>query len=200
MLRRHREQPSGAVALFRMPDLGRMAAMTPSTGTALVILVAFILPGFVTVMLQERTFRRAQDPTPVDRLLRALYFSLGSYLLLAAVAVLFGLDRPWFEDLYERYKHDPAQLVWRGALAVLIPASLIAITTWWWHTSALKRWFQRKLGFDHRHEAFTAWDEIFNRQLKAFVRGHIQERRACPGLLRVKELRLVQQRRSGPFP
>lgn len=51
------------------------------------ILVAFVLPGFVTVLFQERTFKRAEDPTPLDRLLRAVYYSLWSYLILAAVAV-----------------------------------------------------------------------------------------------------------------
>ncbi|MCW2984098.1 MAG: hypothetical protein JWR63_1668, partial [Conexibacter sp.] len=32
----------------------------PQSGTALVLLVAFAMPGFITVLIQERTFRRAE--------------------------------------------------------------------------------------------------------------------------------------------
>src|SRR5690242_6315512 len=56
-----------------------MVSMPPATGPALIILVAFVLPGFVTVLLQERTFKSADDPTPLDRLLRIIVFSVLSY-------------------------------------------------------------------------------------------------------------------------
>ena len=65
--------------------------MAPATGTALILLVAFVLPGFVTVLLQERTFKSADDATPFDRLLRAVYYSVWCYLLLATVALILGL-------------------------------------------------------------------------------------------------------------
>ena len=86
--------------------------MTPATGTALILLVAFVLPGFVVVLFQERTFKQAEDLTPFDRLLRTVYYSVWCYLI-------FGVDRASIEHLYHRYRGDPAQLVWRGALAVM---------------------------------------------------------------------------------
>lgn len=144
--------------------------MTPTTGTALVILVAFVLPGFVTVLFQERTFKRAEDPTPLDRLLRAVYYSLWSYLILAAVALLVGIDRASIERLYERHADDPAQLVWRGALVLLLPAVVIATATRLWRNSSLQRLLQRTLGINERHEVPTAWDHLFDRRVAAFVR------------------------------
>lgn len=43
--------------------------MPRQTGTALILLAAFVLLGFVTVLIQQRTFMSAEDPTPLDRLL-----------------------------------------------------------------------------------------------------------------------------------
>lgn len=38
-------------------------------GPSLLILVIFVLPGFVTVLINERTHETNIDPTPFDRLL-----------------------------------------------------------------------------------------------------------------------------------
>jgi len=144
--------------------------MAPTTGTALVILVAFVLPGFVTVLFQERTFKKAEDPTPLDRLLRAVYYSFWAYLILSAVALLFGVDRPMIERTYRRFADDPAQLIWRGALALLLPAVVVATTTRLWRGSTTQRMVQRRLGINERHEVPTAWDALFDRRMATFVR------------------------------
>jgi Family of unknown function (DUF6338) len=64
-------------------------AGTPTTLGAVVILVAF-LPGFVTVLLQERTFRSADDPTSHLRILRIVWYSAWSYVFWAIVALIVG--------------------------------------------------------------------------------------------------------------
>lgn len=144
--------------------------MAPPTGTALVLLVAFVLPGFVTVLFQERTFRSADDPTPLDRLLRVVYYSVWSYLLLAVVALLFGVDRADVESLYWRYDDDPAQLIWRGALAILCPSALIATSTRFWHGSRPQRCTLKALRINERHEQPTAWDFFFQQRNNVYVR------------------------------
>ena len=83
--------------------------MPPATGTALIILVAFLLPGFVTVLLKELTFKSAEDPTPLDRLLRTLSYSVWSYLLIAVVAIPLGIHRSNFLRWYHAHTGDPAQ-------------------------------------------------------------------------------------------
>src|SRR5665213_30469 len=106
-----------------------MLVMTPATGTALVILLAFVLPGFVVVLFQERTFKQADDLTPLDCLLRALYYSLWCYLFLSLVALVLGIDRAWVVNLYQRHTEAPAGLVWRGALVILVPAIVVWAST-----------------------------------------------------------------------
>jgi hypothetical protein len=144
--------------------------MPPQTGPALVLLAAFVLPGFVTVLLQERTFKSAEDPTPFDRVLRTLYYSVWCYLLLAVVALIFGVDRPYVEDLYYRYKSDPAHLVWRGALVALVPATMVATATRIWAGTAAQSKVLSWLRINERHEEPTAWDYFFRQRRNAYVR------------------------------
>lgn len=144
--------------------------VAPATGSALIILVAFALPGFVTVLIQERTFKNAEDPTPLDRLLRVLYYSVWTYLLLAMVALVFGIDRSWIEHLYHRHEGDPAQLIWRGALVALVPPFLIAHATRLWDSSPAQAWLLGKAGINARHEQPTAWDFFFRQRRNVYVR------------------------------
>src|SRR5688500_18393347 len=100
--------------------------MPPETGTALLILVAFILPGFATVLFRERTIDAWRDVSPFERVLQSGYYSVWSYLLLALIALLTGIDRESIEQLYEDHKDTPADLVWRAGLAILAPSFVIA--------------------------------------------------------------------------
>jgi hypothetical protein len=99
-----------------------------------------------------------------------VYYSVWSYLLLAFVALVFGVDREYVEDLYRHYEHDPAELVWRGALLTLLPSALIATTTRAWHGSQAQRRVLSLLRINERHEQPTAWDYFFRQRREAYVR------------------------------
>jgi hypothetical protein len=144
--------------------------MPPATGPALIILVAFVLPGFVTVLIQENTYRRAEDPTALDRLLRILYYSVWTYLLLAVFALAFGIDRGYVEHFYEANEGQPAELVWRGALLVLVAAVIIATITRSWYGSTLQAWVIDKAKINEHHLEPTAWDYFFRKAEDAHVR------------------------------
>lgn len=58
---------------------------TPATGTALPILVIFVLSGFVAVLLKERICDVRGEEATFDRLLTTVYYSLLVYLLPALV-------------------------------------------------------------------------------------------------------------------
>jgi hypothetical protein len=60
--------------------------VAPQTGTALLILALFVLPGFVTLLIRERTYAVRGEDTPFKRLLNALYYSA----LIYAVALGAG--------------------------------------------------------------------------------------------------------------
>src|SRR5260370_912531 len=49
--------------------------MAPQTGTAILVIAAFVLPGFVTLLLRERTDWVRGEDTAFERLLNALYYS-----------------------------------------------------------------------------------------------------------------------------
>lgn len=144
--------------------------MPPATGPALIILVAFLLPGFVTVLIQESTYRRSEDPTALDRLLRILYYSVWTYLLLAVAALILGEDSHSIEQLYEQNTGDPAELVWRGALAILLPSIIVATATRLWYGSKLQRWAHWAARINEHHLEPTAWDFFFRKRAGAYVR------------------------------
>jgi hypothetical protein len=144
--------------------------MPPATGPALIIIVAFLLPGFVTVLIQENTYRAAEDTPALDRLLRILYYSVWTYLLLAVAALILGIDRGYIEGLYEQNEGNPAELVWRGALVVLIPSLIIATVTRAWYGSKWQAWVIDKARINEHHLEPTGWDFFFRQAQGAYVR------------------------------
>src|SRR5688572_1481694 len=94
---------------------------TPATGTALLNLVGFVLPGFVAVLLKERLYEVRGDESTFDRLLTTVYYSLLIYLLPALVVALlsgFGaLDRGDLELFF-----DGNSSLW---LNVLVAAAIL---------------------------------------------------------------------------
>jgi hypothetical protein len=155
--------------------------MAPATGTALILLIAFVLPGFVVVLFQERTFKQAEELSPFDRLLLALYYSLWCYLMLAAVALIAGVDRADVEQLYGRYEPDPAQLVWRGALVVLAPAAVVWFSTLLFRESGVGARLSELVRLNARHQEPTAWDFWFRQGLKSHLRIVFPEGRSVWG-------------------
>ena len=67
--------------------------MAPATGTALVLLAAFVLPGFVTLLISERTHTIKGEDSAFERLLGALYYSALIYAIALGVAWSAGLSR-----------------------------------------------------------------------------------------------------------
>ena len=155
--------------------------MPPETGTALIILVAFVLPGFITVLIKERTHETPQDVTQLDRLLRALYYSVWSYTLLAAVAFVLDLHRSDVQTLWDRRATDPAPLVLVVAAAIIIPSALLATCSGLWEGSAAQTWVRTKLRINLRHRTPTAWDHFFSLRSRAMVRATMKDGRVVGG-------------------
>ena len=62
--------------------------MTPTTAEALLLLVGFVLPGFVTQAIAERTHVRGRKFDGFERLLWALYYSTWVYFLFGLIVAL----------------------------------------------------------------------------------------------------------------
>src|SRR5438067_6114394 len=93
---------------------------TPATGTALLILVGFILPGFVAVLLRERLYEVRGEESTFDRLLTTVYYSLLIYLLPALVVALLAALGAFDRGDLEQYFRGDSPLWLTGLVAVAI--------------------------------------------------------------------------------
>lgn len=147
--------------------------------------MAFVLPGFVTVLLQERTFKSTDESSALDRLLRIIWYSVWSYVLLAIAVALASIwldvDRPGIVRYFNRHTRNPAGLVLLGALIVLVPSLAIAETTRRWHASALREKALDKLKINARHMVPTAWDHYFGNTRDVYVRATFADGRRVLG-------------------
>lgn len=138
----------------------------PETGTALLILVGFVLPGFVAVLLKERLYEVRGEESTFDRLLTTVYYSLLIYLLPALVIGLLNaagvLDRHDLQQLIEG--RSPLWLTRLLAITVLLALpSLAAGLAWRWTTSDLRaRLFAASRKLDPSHLTATSWDYAFD--------------------------------------
>ena len=134
----------------------------PSTAGAVVIIVAFLLPGFVTVLIQERTHKVSDSPSQIDRTLGIFWYSAWSYVLIAVVAMLLGVHWHDVQHFYHRHDDNPAELIALGAALVLAPSLLIAEATRRWNEGTLRASVLKRLGINPRHPVPTAWDSFFD--------------------------------------
>ena len=140
----------------------------PATGTALLILVGFVLPGFVAVLLKERLYEVRGEESTFDRLLTTVYYSLLVYFLPAlVVVVLSGLGTLEHSDL-EQFAGGGSPL-WLSGLAgitvLLVLPALAAVGAWQWMNSSFRRRLYAssdRLNPEHRTQ--TSWDFAFNHE------------------------------------
>lgn len=141
---------------------------TPATGTAVLILVGFVLPGFVAVLLKERLYEVRGEESTFDRLLTTVYYSLLVYLLPgSAVALMAALGALDSADL-ERFArgHSPLWLTGLIAVAVLLvlPA-LAAVGAWvWMNSGARERLYSSSGRLNAEHRTQTSWDFAFDHE------------------------------------
>jgi len=155
--------------------------MPPATGTALLILVAFVLPGFATVLIKERTHEAWHDTSQLERVLQTAYYSLWSYVLLAAFAALIGFGREDADQLLRDHEDTPADLVGRAAIAILAPSFIIANASRVWEDLGWRDKLYTRVGINARHRVPTAWDHFFAGRSRAMVLATLKDGRVVGG-------------------
>jgi hypothetical protein len=88
------------------------------TGTAVLILAVFVLPGFVAVLIKERIYEVRGEESSFDRLLTSLYYSLLIWAVPGVVAVAAGAGRDDLSQLLDG--RSPPWLTVLTALAALL--------------------------------------------------------------------------------
>lgn len=113
--------------------------MAPATGTALLLLAVFVLPGFVALLIRERTFTVPHEQSAFERLLNALYYAAISYAVAVGIALGVGMSKG---DLIALYS-GRAPLWQLGTAAVLvvlvIPATIADAGRRWRHLPLRER-------------------------------------------------------------
>jgi hypothetical protein len=155
--------------------------MAPQTGSALLVLVAFVLPGFVALLVGERTHLvPVRNRAPFELLLLATYYSVVCWGLIALASWPFHLSRA---KVVHMWRHDSlGQLAGLGLLATLVVPMLVATVARLWRRSETGR--PKVLGWLRIHEGHsipTAWDELFRRRKPAMVRAVLSDGRILGG-------------------
>jgi hypothetical protein len=139
--------------------------MPPATGSALLIVVVFVLPGFVAVLLKERIYEVRGEESTFDRLLTTVYYSLLIYLpVLLVVGVLSAFGAVHQSDLVD-FAHGRSA-IWLTAIVsltiLLVFPALSALLAAAWVRSDTRLAAQRRLGIKPVHRVATSWDFAFD--------------------------------------
>jgi hypothetical protein len=155
--------------------------MAPETGTALLVLVAFVLPGFVALLISERTHLvRVPNRSPFELLLIATYYSVVCWGIIALSSWPFQLSR---DDVREMYREDDlGKLAALSLVALLVVPALVATAARLWARSG--KWRPRVLRLLRVHTGHrvpTAWDWMWGQRKPALVRAVLSDGRIVAG-------------------
>lgn len=154
--------------------------MTPTTGNALIVLVAFVLPGFVTLFISERTHTVPRTISSFERLMRALYYSVLSWSVVVLIAWMAGENRNDITHLY-RHERNVGLILGAAFAAIVVLPILISYGGFRWSNSKLRSWTLERLKIDEGHTTPTAWDYFFLKRRVGLVRVTLKDGRVVGG-------------------
>ncbi|MDX6522389.1 MAG: hypothetical protein QOF08_2994 [Gaiellales bacterium] len=154
--------------------------MAAATGSALLLLIAFVLPGFVAVLVAERVDVVPVERSPFQLLLMALYYSVLSYVLLGLASVHWGSPTP--VHLRHLLRHTGAgRLAVAALIGIVVVPAAIALLGVVWRRSGLRGWLWSIVGLHEGHQVETAWDCLFRSRKAFLVRAVLSDGRVIAG-------------------
>ncbi len=135
--------------------------MTPETGTAILIIAIFVLPGFVTLLFRERTYRIKGQDSPFERLLSALYYSSIIFIVLAIAAVAACFSREDVSHLYAGKYSLGSYLLLAVVGLFFLPLAISEAGRRWQRSRKLRPWALKKLRIDPGHGVPAGWEQLF---------------------------------------
>lgn len=155
--------------------------MTPATGTALLLLALFVVPGFVALLLREQTYAIRGEDSPFERLLHALFFSAVIYGVVLGVAAILGLDNQDLVDFCLGRKPLSENLVAGFVVALVAPAALAQLGLRWRKSQRLRPGALKTVAIDPGHSVDSGWNQMFQGTGSAFVRVTLTDGRVVGG-------------------
>lgn len=135
--------------------------MAPQTGTALLILAAFVLPGFITLLLKERAYTIRGDDSPFERLLNALYYSSLIYGIVGIGGWFLGLTKT---DITEVWRGEAAYAAYLAIVVgglFIMPLVVAEVGRRWSLSRRARPWVLKKLKIDLGHSIPAGWEQLF---------------------------------------
>jgi hypothetical protein len=120
--------------------------MVVDTGTAILILGAFVLPGFITLTLRERLYIVRGEATPFERLLSALLYSAVIYGVLLITAHGLGFEKSDLTEFHNGEKSLGDDLLAAAAILLLLPGIISLVGSQWMSSKRLRPWMLRLAG------------------------------------------------------
>lgn len=158
-----------------------MDSVAPATGTALLLLVAFVLPGFITVVAREATYVVRDATTPFERLLLSLSYSVRIYAALFVLVLALG----WHTSDVSAFSHGHKALweygVFGGLALFVLPLSISECGRRWRRSEHARPWALRFLRISEGHSTPSGWDHFFASNRAALVRITLDDRRVVGG-------------------
>jgi hypothetical protein len=156
--------------------------MAVDTGTAILILGAFVLPGFITLTLRERLYVVRGEDTPFERLLSALLYSAIIYGILLPTAHVAGLQKSDLVDFQSGREPLGADLLAATAVFLLLPGLIALLGSWWTSSRNLRPRLLRLVGSTDAHGSASAWNITFREVGPCLVRAKLRDGRLIGGL------------------
>jgi len=145
------------------------------------LIALFVLPGFVTLLIRERTHTIRGDENPFERLLNALYYSALVYVLAIGGGLLLGLGKSDLVEFYKGEKSLTEDFVLAVILALVLPALISEAGLLWSKAKRLRPKVLRRLRISPAHSVSSAWNEAFKQSGTPMVRATLTDARVVGG-------------------
>lgn len=155
--------------------------MAPPTGTALLLLAVFVLPGFVTLVLRERSYAVKGEESPFERLLNALFYSALIYALTLSIAWMGGLGKDDLTEFYSGKKTLGEDILAATIIGVLMPAVIAEAGLLWRGTKRLRPRVLKVLRVSPAHSVQSGWNDLFAREGTMLLRVTLDDGRVVGG-------------------
>ncbi len=155
--------------------------MTPDTGTAILVLAIFVLPGFITLLFRERLYVVKGQDTPFERLLQALFNSAIVFALVVGVGLVLGFDKADLSEFYRGEKTLAEDLTAGVVIFLVLPIALAVVGSLWMSSRRLRPWLLELVGSSEAHNMLSGWNELFGKQDPAMIRATLSDGRVMGG-------------------
>jgi hypothetical protein len=155
--------------------------MVVDTGTAILILGVFVLPGFISLIFRERLYVVRGQETPFERLLSALFYSALIYGGLLLAAHYCGLQKEDLVEFHDGEKSLGDDLLVAVGVFLIFPGVIAILGSLWMSSKRVRPKLLKLAGSSEAHSITSGWNELFSKQGASLIRATLTDGRVVGG-------------------